>query len=136
MLGEAEPFEGDDSRPRDQLREQVLAVLGGIPRSARSVAKAVGRRPDDSTVKRVLGDLHGEGLADKESAGWVRHRVTPLGDDALDAPPAPGLVEGSSSVTDALFVPNGDATCEDCGARLTGFGGRLVCVGCASGGAS
>ncbi len=34
---------------------------------------------------------------------------------------------------DPLFTPNGAAVCNDCGARLTAFGGRLVCVGCESG---
>ncbi len=69
----AEPFEGgEQERPRDGLRDEVLEVLGGIPRSARSVAKAVGRREDDSTVKRVLADLAGDGLAEKRDGGWVR----------------------------------------------------------------
>jgi hypothetical protein len=69
----AEPFEGgEQERPRDALRDDVLEVLGGIPRSARSVARAVGRRDDDSTVKRVLADLAEEGLARKCDDGWSR----------------------------------------------------------------
>jgi hypothetical protein len=69
----AEEFEGgEQERPRDALRENVLDALGGIPRSARSIAKAVGRRPDDNTVKRVLADLEGEGLVERREDGWVR----------------------------------------------------------------
>jgi hypothetical protein len=69
----AEPFEGGEhERARDALREDVLDALAGIPRSARGIAKAVGRRPDDSTVKRVLADLESEGLAQKRDGGWAR----------------------------------------------------------------
>jgi hypothetical protein len=72
-ISEAEPFEADENKPRDALRGDVLDKLGGIPRSARSVAKAVGRRPDDSTVKRLLADLAADGLAEKTLDGWVRN---------------------------------------------------------------
>jgi AAA domain-containing protein len=69
----AEPFEGGEhERARDALREDVVDALGGIPRSARSIAKAVGRRPDDSTVKRVLDDLERDGLAHRGADGWSR----------------------------------------------------------------
>jgi hypothetical protein len=69
----AEPFDaGEQERPRDALRARVLELLGGIPRSARSIAKGVGRQPDDSTVKRVLADLEGEGLAARGDDGWTR----------------------------------------------------------------
>jgi hypothetical protein len=62
----------NQERPRDALREQVLDVLSGVPRSARSVAKAVGRRPDDGTVKRVLDDLECNGYARRGADGWTR----------------------------------------------------------------
>jgi hypothetical protein len=69
----AEEFEGSEQeRPRDVLREHVLGLLGGIPRSARSIAKASGRQPDDSTVKRVLQDLERDGLAFRSADGWTR----------------------------------------------------------------
>jgi len=67
----AEPFEGE-GRARDQLRDDVLEALSGIARSARGIAKAVGREPNDGTVRRVLHDLEAEGLAEKRDDGWAR----------------------------------------------------------------
>jgi predicted ATP-dependent serine protease len=70
LLGEAEPFEGDGSRPRDAHRDQVLDALGGIPRSERSIIATSG--VPRTTAQRVLGDLAAGGLAEKREGGWAR----------------------------------------------------------------
>ncbi len=69
---EAESFDATDVRPRDALRQEILDVLGGIPRSARSIAKAIGRAPNDSTIRRALDDLARDGLASSSPNGWTR----------------------------------------------------------------
>jgi AAA domain len=84
-VNEAEPFEPDESsRPRDSLREDVLELLGGIARSGRSIAKVLDK--SEATVRRVLHDLEGDGLAELRAEGWVRHAPPPKGVDAPDAP--------------------------------------------------
>jgi hypothetical protein len=65
----AEPFEGE-GRAR-ALRDEVLGALSGIARSQRGIAKAVGRAPNDGTVRRRLEDLEAEGLAIKREGGWA-----------------------------------------------------------------
>jgi len=77
-VSEAEPYEADEGgRPRDALRDDVLAALGGVPRSGRSIAKTIGK--NEPTVRRTLHDLKDAGLAEQHPQGWVRHCVTPLG---------------------------------------------------------
>jgi AAA domain-containing protein len=89
FVSEADPYEGEDERerPRDALRDHVLEVLGGIPRSARSIARAVGRKPNDGTIGRLLDDLRTEGLAEKHPDGWVRHAASPMGVAHVAHPP-------------------------------------------------
>jgi AAA domain len=84
-VNEAEPYEEQEERerPRDQHRGDVLELLGGIARSGRSIAKNLDL--SEPTVRRILGDLENERLAEKTPDGWVRHRVKPLGGDAGDA---------------------------------------------------
>jgi hypothetical protein len=53
------------------LRDEVLGALSGIARSQRGIAKAVGRAPNDGTVRRRLEDLEAEGLAIKREGGWA-----------------------------------------------------------------
>jgi hypothetical protein len=72
LLGEAEPFEGEVGRKRDELREDVLVTLTAISQSRARIARAVGRNPGDTTVLRVLQDLETEGLALQRGDGWVK----------------------------------------------------------------
>jgi len=69
LLAEAEPFEGESQRPRNAHRVQVLAALGGIPRSERSIATATDL--PRTTVQRVLADLAEESLALQGAEGWT-----------------------------------------------------------------
>lgn len=95
-VDEAEAHEGGGGgggRPRDTLREDVLEALTGIARTQASVARAVGRAAKDQTVRRVLADLAGEGLAHRRDSGWAAgpegvSGVIPLGVDTLTPPPA------------------------------------------------
>jgi SpoVK/Ycf46/Vps4 family AAA+-type ATPase len=70
LLGEAEPYEGENTRPRDELRDDVLRALSGIERSERSIAKTVGA--SRTTVQRVLRDLEADGWAFQGAQGWAR----------------------------------------------------------------
>ncbi len=69
-VNEAKPFEEDRERPRDALRDQVLAALTGISQSGARIATAVGRQKTDGTVRRILDDLQAEGLARRRPDGW------------------------------------------------------------------
>jgi hypothetical protein len=71
LLGEVEPYEGEAGRRRDELREEILAVLTGIAQSQARIARTVGRQPSDGTVRRVLKDLEADGLAAKRADGWI-----------------------------------------------------------------
>jgi hypothetical protein len=76
FVNETEAFDGEEAqRPRNQHRGQVLGLLGGIARSERNIAKASGL--PRTTVQRVLGDLAADGLADRQSDGWVAPWPTP-----------------------------------------------------------
>lgn len=78
-VGEAEPYDGESARPRDTLRDDVLAQLTGISQSGARIARALGRGKADGTVRRVLDDLQAEGLAEKRADGWGLPVATPLG---------------------------------------------------------
>lgn len=86
FVDRAEPFESEGTRPRDDLRGEVLGELGSIGRSARSIAKAVGRKPNDGTVPRILADLEADDLASRDTDGWVRHATAPKECGAGGAP--------------------------------------------------
>lgn len=83
-VNEAEPFEGETTRPRDALRDDVLSALTEQPQRRADIARRVGREPQDGTVGRVLGDLVGDGLAVRSGTDtrptWNVPRATPLGD--------------------------------------------------------
>jgi len=110
---------------RDELREQVLGALTDEPQARAEIARAVGRDPKDGSVGRVLGDLHAEGQVARTGT-----ESRPLWKVAGGKPPSTAAT--CHLPEDALFEPNGHAKCGDCGATLTSFGGRLICVGCAS----
>ena len=77
LVDEAEPFEEEGTaRPRDQHRDQVLELLGGIARSERNIAKASDL--PRTTVQRLLCDLEAEELAKRSDGGWVAHRPVAL----------------------------------------------------------
>lgn len=135
-VNETDPYEGEDGgRPRDALRDDALEALTGISQSQARIAVLLGRDKTDGTVRRVLRDLEADGLAERRADGWGLPTDAPLGSDTPGNPPANGVVEPKRGLprglpTDALFEPNGTATCDTCHARLTHFGGRLICVGC------
>ena len=70
-LSEAEPFVHERARPRDDRREDVLAVLRDEPLSERRIAEMAGG--SRTTAQRILRDLEGEGLAQQTAEGWVAH---------------------------------------------------------------
>jgi archaellum biogenesis ATPase FlaH len=91
-VGAAEPYEEEErERPRDHHREDVLAKLGGIPRSERNIAKATDL--PRTTTQRLLADLEHDGLAAKQPDGWVAHRPVAQGDGPGGPPPANAAVE-------------------------------------------
>ena len=107
-----DPYEDEDGGlPRDRLRDDVLAALDSVPRSARSIAKAIGRKPNDSTVPRVLRDLDTDGFAQYRSGGWVRHATNPLGSGARGAPPEkPVAMREKGCATPVAHVAHLEAT--------------------------
>jgi len=105
-VDEAEPYEADEgARPRDRLRDDVLATLGGIGRSARSIANALGRKPNDGTVPRILTDLEDDGLASRGPDGWVRHATAHLGSGAGGAPPETPVSTGEQAAPPHVAHP-------------------------------
>jgi AAA domain-containing protein len=89
FVNEAEPFEQEDrERRRDTLREDILRALDGERMTGAAIAKALGRDKTDGTIRRVLRDLEGEGLIDRDSGGlWGRvANADPLGFGNLAAP--------------------------------------------------
>jgi len=92
-VDEAEPFETDEFRPRDELRDGVLAQLTGIKQSGARIARALGRGKTDGTVRRVLEDLQAEGKAEKGPGGWGLPSPSPYRDGNLGNPPENGGVE-------------------------------------------
>jgi archaellum biogenesis ATPase FlaH len=80
FINEAEPFEPEeDGRPRDALKDDVLAALGSAGQPAARIATHLGRAKSDGTIRRVLADLEGEGLAVKGADGWGLPTATPIG---------------------------------------------------------
>jgi AAA domain len=63
-------YEAKSDRPRNDLRDDVLATLTGTSQPGARIAVAVGRKKTDGTVRRVLEDLKNEGLAEKRADGW------------------------------------------------------------------
>jgi Bifunctional DNA primase/polymerase, N-terminal/AAA domain len=102
----ADAYEPEEARPRDAHRDRVLAMLADAPLGARKVAEAVGI--SEPTARRVLHDLRDEDLAVSTAEGWVRHRVTPLGGDAPDAPQG-GSTEPNQGVRHRVSTLGGDA---------------------------
>jgi hypothetical protein len=90
----AEPYEDEDSRPRDSHRAEVLGALGGIGRSERNIAKATG--VPRTTVQRILDDLDAEGLAARNADGWVAHEGGPPPMALQGGPPGPPPENGST----------------------------------------
>jgi hypothetical protein len=101
-IEEAEPFEADGAaRARDDKRDEVLKVLGGIGRSERNIAAATGLAR--TTVQRALSDLASSGRAERRADGWVDPSIShpcegggprpgPLG----GGPPGPPSENGST----------------------------------------
>jgi len=140
----AEPFHAQGERPRDHLRDEVLRVIGRGRMPRAQICRALGQDKDNATIRRVLGDLGTEGMLDRTAEGWGVTQPLPGADDHPDPPTefgsAPFLAGGSPPVTprplqgvaEDPFTPNGRETCNDCGAALTAWGGRLACFGCAA----
>ena len=78
-VDQAEPYEPEGGRPRDTLRDDVLALLTGISQSGARIARALGREKTDGTVRRLLDDLQAAGLAEKRPDGWGLPTPTSLG---------------------------------------------------------
>lgn len=109
----AEPYESESARPRDRLRDDVLASLGGIGRSARSIAKALGRQPNDGTIPRILHDLEEDGCATRGANGWVRQAIAPLGSGAGGAPADKPVSTGDKGAPPYVARPGADGAPDD-----------------------
>jgi hypothetical protein len=98
-VDEAEPFEVEEFRPRDTVRDDVLELLGGTARSERNIAKASDL--PRTTMQRILADLQEDGLAEKRPDGWVAHPTGPRKGGPPGPPPGNGstaLFEGGPQV--------------------------------------
>jgi KaiC/GvpD/RAD55 family RecA-like ATPase len=84
LIDETDPYVPSIDRPRDEHRDQVLDLLGGIARSERNIAKASGL--PRTTVQRLLVDLEAADLAERRADGWVAHVAQPLGPRAGGPP--------------------------------------------------
>ena len=81
----AEPYESEGGgRPRDRLRDQVLDVLTATSQPRARIAAKLGRDKSDQSVRRVLGDLDAEGLAEQRADGWGVVSRDHLGSDHPD----------------------------------------------------
>lgn len=70
-INEADPYEEEGERPRDHLRDDILGVLTGVPKSGAEVARELGRPKSDQTIRRALRDLEGESLVVHTTQGWA-----------------------------------------------------------------
>lgn len=105
FVNETAPYDGEggSSRPRDTLREDVLALLTpDEPRSQGAIARALGRDKTDQSIRRVLADLQDEQLATRRPKGWVSG-VDSLGADTLTPPGEDGIEETATREQEDLF---------------------------------
>lgn len=127
----AEPYESEGGgRPRDGLRERVLDQLTGISQPRARIATQLERDKSDQTIRRVLGDLEAEGLAEQRSDGWARGGGHPdhLGSDHPDHPPENGSVERKEGWSPEL-TPDHPCSCRN-PARSPRVGGPDHCQVC------
>lgn len=109
FVDQADPPEGEHTpaaaQPvREELRPKVLAALTSIPQARADIARAVGRKPKDRSVGRVLETLRAAGEVEKREgepgapSQWVR--VTEGGSVAapltVDGQPATPSTTGSA----------------------------------------
>jgi hypothetical protein len=99
FINEAEPYGPEEGGPpRDALKDDVLAVLGSAGQPAARIATHLGRAKSDGTIRRVLADLEGEGLAVKGADGWGLPTATPLGTGNPGNPPQTSMDTGSQGL--------------------------------------
>ena len=68
---------GAEAPIRDELAERLAPLLTLEPKSLADLARAVGRNPQDGSVRNALKGLAKKGRAEKVEGGWQR----PLGGD-------------------------------------------------------
>jgi archaellum biogenesis ATPase FlaH/biotin operon repressor len=117
FVNAAEPYEPEDTgRPRDTLRDDVLAILTGLPKSGAEVARELGRHKSDQTIRRALGDLEADGLAVRGAQGWALPEWRPeglslddpLGGDNPDNPSENPMDTGDQGLSGGLSPDNPD----------------------------
>jgi hypothetical protein len=85
---------------RDAIAEQLVPLLTDEPQTQADLARAVGREPQDGSVRNALGWLEQKGRAKNVSRGkWTgagEVQVQPLRGFALSTPGAPAPREGAS----------------------------------------
>lgn len=74
------------TKRRTRAAELKPRVLGLLPGKQGDIAKALGRRPSDGTVRRVLDELATEGFAERVNGEWRDCQTVP--DTANGASPA------------------------------------------------
>lgn len=126
---------------RTALSPQVEAALGDTPKRLAEIAAAVGRKPKDGTVRRVLAALKEAGIAASTEHGWTRcqgakvptpigawHLGTPadeladLGPERPDASLADALTAKPCQCEQPLPAPDdGEVRCTRCGHATEGW---------------
>jgi hypothetical protein len=63
---------GDSPAARRDLAARLAEHLNGEPRSRSELARRVGRRADDGSVRRALELLESEGRGARAGRGWIK----------------------------------------------------------------
>jgi AAA domain len=134
--------EGD--KPRDDLRDDVLGLLGGIRRSGASISKALGRSKNDGTIRRILEDLEADGLAVRDADGWGLSATVCIESGTPGNPPTNRSVEPKEGLPEGVPADgagNPRTTCSSCAptgrrARVRGRVTRTTVVSAGAAGES
>lgn len=129
--------------PSRDVKGQVIAELGCGRRTVERVAERMASRhelsiksggfPRGTRWSLTVAPPPVAPLDDAEGGATGGTRIPEPKTDGADSQSRHVPRVGATGADQDLFEPDGDATCGDCGALLTAFGGQLLCVGCTSG---